>query len=411
MVKLIHTADLHLDSPLNSLALRDEELRQKVRAATRKSLEKIVDLALEHDVAAVLISGDLFDREERSATTAAFLTIQLDRLKQAGIKVFCIKGNHDAENPITGEMDFPDNVRVFTGHGGHHELEGSGICIHGVSFSGRSAPDSLIPKFRPPVPGRVNIAMLHTSVSGSPGHDPYAPCSVSDMKSAGFDYWALGHIHKRNVYSEQPWIVMPGMPQGRDVGESGAKSVTLVHIEDGRVSAEELFTSEVEFGEALLDIGGHQDMDDLRAAIRVTLRRHLEQLKSPHGVVRFTLAGRSELSWQILRDSDVLSQFVRQSAEDCGNLWIDKVRFDVSADSDAGSPDATSELAEIMADLRENRHFEDEFLKEADAVFRLLPAAVRRELLSSSDQQARLVEELTNAGCQKLVAKMRASAS
>ncbi len=411
MVKLLHTADLHLDSPLNSLALRDEDLRRRVRAATRESLKTIVDLSLEHEIAAVLISGDLFDRAERSARTAAFLTIQLDRLNQAGIRVFYIKGNHDAENPITGGTNFPANVHLFSGHGGCVELEGADVCIHGVSFSGKSASESLVPKFRPPASGVTNVAMMHTSVSGSSGHDSYAPCSVSDMAAAGFDYWALGHIHKRIVFSERPWIVMPGIPQGRDVGESGMKSATLIHIEEGRISVEELVTSAVEFGEIRIAADGHQDVESLRAAIQDALSRHLGGLRSPHGIVRVTLEGRSGLSWQILRDRDVLSEFIRETAAGTDRLWIDKVKFNVAAERKGGSPDATSELAGIMAEIQADNLLETDFLKEADDVFKLLPSTARSELLSEQDAAARLVRTLTEAGRRRVVANMRASLS
>ena len=107
MIKILHTADVHLDSPLKSLALRDESLRDTVLAATRTAFAHIVETALSEQVSAVLISGDLFDGKERSARTAAFLTAQMERLRTADIRVFYIKGNHDAENPVTGTLICP----------------------------------------------------------------------------------------------------------------------------------------------------------------------------------------------------------------------------------------------------------------------------------------------------------------
>ena len=95
MIKILHTADVHLDSPLKSLVLKDADLQSTVKTATRSAFIKIVDTALVEEVSALLISGDLFDGAERSAKTAAFLTTQLDRLKAAEIPAFYIKGNHD----------------------------------------------------------------------------------------------------------------------------------------------------------------------------------------------------------------------------------------------------------------------------------------------------------------------------
>lgn len=162
MIRILHTADVHLDSPLRSLALRDPELRDRVRTSSRTALTRIVDTALAEEVAALLIAGDLFDGAERSARTAAFLTLQLERLRERGIQAFYIKGNHDAENPLTGELTLPDNVHVFDGRGGKVQLA-EDVWIHGVSFANRHAPESLLPKFPAPVEGAVNIAMLHTS--------------------------------------------------------------------------------------------------------------------------------------------------------------------------------------------------------------------------------------------------------
>src|SRR6056297_2880105 len=122
MFRFVHTADLHLDAPLRSLALKDEDLADLVGNATRRALERIVDLCLEEDVNALLIAGDLYDGDMRSMKTAAFLVTQMERLDEAGIAVFMIRGNHDAESVLTRELDLPANVHVFTGHGGTVEL-------------------------------------------------------------------------------------------------------------------------------------------------------------------------------------------------------------------------------------------------------------------------------------------------
>lgn len=118
LIKILHTADVHLDSPLRSLALRNSDLRDAVAAASRSAFRGLVDFAISEQLSAVLISGDLFDGKERSARTGAFLMAELDRLGDAGIRVFYIKGNHDAENPITGTLDLPAHVHAFDARGG-----------------------------------------------------------------------------------------------------------------------------------------------------------------------------------------------------------------------------------------------------------------------------------------------------
>ena len=75
---------------------------------------------------------------------------------------------------------------------------------------------------------------MHTSLAGTAGHDLYAPCAVHELHEWGFDYWALGHIHVRSEYAGASTVVMPGMPQGRDIGEAGPKTVSLVTVGDDR---------------------------------------------------------------------------------------------------------------------------------------------------------------------------------
>ena len=355
-------------------------------------------------MAALLIAGDLFDGAERSARTAAFLTLQLERLRECGIRVFYIKGNHDAENPLTGELSLPDNVHVFDGRGGKVRLA-DGVWIHGASFANRHAPESLLPKFPPPVEGAVNIAMLHTSLSGAEGHDPYAPCTVNDLAAAGFDYWALGHVHRRQVHSQAPWIVMPGMPQGRDIGEYGPKSVTLLTIAE-TIGIEEVPTSVVEFLEVRIDATETESDDALRDLLKRILRDTARTLASDSGVIRLVLAGSTSRRWQILRDQDVWTESAAQYARETGNLWLDKVVFDLS-DSAPRGHSATDELAEIMETIREEPGFAQTCRAELEDILKELPPQRRAELLPDEAAMERLAQRLAATGAQRILARMK----
>jgi len=406
MIKILHTADIHLDSPLRSLALRDAELRDRVQTATRAALTRIVDTALSEGVAALLIAGDLFDGAERSARTAAFLTGQLDRLRASGIRAFYIKGNHDAENPLTGELGLPDNVHAFDGRGGKVQLADD-IWIHGVSFAGRHASESLLPKFLAPVEGAVNIAMLHTSLAGAEGHDPYAPCSVNDLVASGFDYWALGHVHRRQVHSIKPWVVMPGTPQGRDIGEPGPKSATLLTI-DETIEIEEVPTSVVEFLYLKIDTTEAESEDALRDLLRQRIRETLNALASDSGVVRLSLTGSNPRRWQILRDQDVWAESATQYARETGNLWLDKVVFSLS-DTAAPGLSATDELAEIMETIRQEPGFAEDCRAELKSIFTELPAQRRGELAPDEGAMEKLAQRLAETGAHRMLARMKGS--
>lgn len=407
MIKILHTADVHLDAPLRSLALRDESLREAVQAATRAAFARIIDVALSERVAALLIAGDLFDGRARSARTAAFLAAQLDRLRAAGIPVFYIKGNHDAENPITGALDLPDNVHVFDARGGKVHLA-ENLWIHGVSFADRHAPDSLLPRFPAPVPGAVNIAMLHTSLAGAAGHDTYAPCSVGDLTGMGFDYWALGHVHKRQVHGEAPWVVMPGMPQGRDIGEAGAKSASLLTLTGGRIDVTEVRTSGVEFIAATRDISDADSDDALRAALRDHLRGVADAVSSDAGVVRLTLTGTPTRYWQILRDQDIWAEAVAALARDTGRLWLEKLRLDIDAHGDADhAGSATDELASLMAEIHDEPGFAAAARAEIEEVIGDLPQSVRAALVPDAAAAKALTDRLATAGARRVLARMK----
>ncbi|NOC47322.1 DNA repair exonuclease [Ruegeria sp. HKCCD7559] len=407
-MKILHTADVHLDSPLKSLALRDPELRERVQTASRAAFVRIVDTAIAEEVTALLIAGDLFDGAERSARTAAFLVIQLERLRECGIRVFYIKGNHDAENPVTGELNLPDNVHVFDGRGGKVQVSPE-VWIHGVSFASRHAPDSLLPKFPGPVDGAVNIAMLHSSLAGAEGHDPYAPCSVGDLVSSGYDYWALGHVHRRQIHSQTPWVVMPGMPQGRDMGETGPKSATLISITD-EITIEELPTSVVEFLEMPVDVKDLETDDALRDLLRRKLRDAADGLASDDAVIRLKLSGRTPRRWQLLRDQDVWMDTVAQYARETGVLWLDRIVFDLSANDEAANS-ATDELAVIMKTIRDQAGFAENYRTELEDVLKEIPPQRRTELLPDEAETNRLVLHLAERGAQRLIAKMKGASS
>lgn len=407
-MKFLHTADIHLDSPLRSLALRDPELRDRVRTASRAALTRIVDIALAEDVTALLIAGDLFDGAERSARTAAFLTLQLERLREHGIRVFYIKGNHDAENPLTGEMNLPDNVHVFDGRGGKVKLADD-VWIHGVSFASRHAPDTLLPKFHAPVEGAVNIAMLHTSLTGAEGHNPYAPCALGDLTAAGFDYWALGHVHRRQVHSQTPWVVMPGTPQGRDIGDPGPKSATLVTIGE-TIETEEVPTSVVEFLQVKIDATDIESDDALRDLLRQTLREVAQGMVSDSAVIRLELTGRTPRRWQVLRDQDVWTDTAAQYARETGTLWLDKIMFGFS-DSAEPSQSATDELAGIMKTIREEPGFAETCRGEIEGILQELPPLRRAELLPDESAMDQLAQRLAVSGAERILARMKGATS
>ncbi|MGX9181808.1 metallophosphoesterase family protein [Mesorhizobium sp. BHbdii] len=352
--RFIHTADIHLDSPLRSLALRNPEVAELVGDASRQAFAAIVDLCLAERVDALVIAGDLYDGDQTSMKTARFLGSQMTRLHQAGVRVYMVRGNHDAMSRITKQLVLPDSVTIFGGRCQSVIQSGAGpdVAFHGLSFASPKAAESLLPKYAGPQEGAANIGIMHTSLAGSPGHDVYAPCSVADLHCHGFDYWALGHIHVRQVYLGASTLVMPGIPQGRDINEAGEKSVTLVTIRDDRsVEIEERLTSVAQFERVIIDLTGALEWSEAVDRIRAGLEQSREVTRSRYLVARLGLIGTSALSWSLMRDRDLAVAEAEQAAEQVGDTWVEKLELDLSAPyaGDLASvADPTLELAESM---------------------------------------------------------------
>jgi DNA repair protein SbcD/Mre11 len=415
--RFVHTADVHLDSPLATLALRDPELAKLIGGATRKAFVAVIDLCLSEQVDALMIAGDLYDGEQTSMKTARFLADQLRRLDEAGVATFIIRGNHDAESRITRELTLPESAKVFDGRAEAVPL-GAGaleIVVHGVSFAHKHAPESLLPKFRPPVPGSVNIGIMHTSLGGSPAHGLYAPCALSDLHGAGFDYWALGHIHQRFEERGRAAIVMPGNPQGRDINEAGPKMATLVAISDDRkITIEERLTSVAQFERLRIDLAGVDDWRDALKRIEKGLEAARAASPSEHLVARLMLRGATPLAWRLRADADVLAEESRALGAAIGKTWIDKIELDCAApraDESAPSSDPIAELRALMeSQVAQSKAFQDALSEIAEDLRRNLPAGARDGLLGQDPGElAGILRALAREGAEDVLAHLRAA--
>lgn len=412
--RFVHCADLHIDAPLKSLALRNAELAELVASATRKAFVATIDLCLEEKVDALLIAGDLYDGDQTSMKTAGFIAAQLRRLDEAGIRTFGIRGNHDAESRITNELVFPDSVTFFKSSAaaiplpsqpGHRD-----VVIHGISFPKPHAPESLLPKFKPPVDGAINIALLHTSLAGAEGHDRYAPCSVADLAAAGFDYWALGHVHKRQVHLDRPAIIMPGIPQGRDINESGAKSVSLVTIAaDGTIAIAEHRTSTAQFERVSVNLTGIEDWPEAMRIVGRNLAAERDKTASDHLIARVTLTGATSLNWRLRRDGDLLRAEAEQQAAITGNTWIEKISSDCTPQRGAAI-DAAGAVAELSQLISETVLKSDAYRLQATELLSELRGALPRELhkMFGDDEASfeKAVAELSREGAVDVTAHL-----
>jgi DNA repair exonuclease SbcCD nuclease subunit len=166
-MKLLHAADLHLDTPMRGLVDFEDAPVEDLRFATRRALSNLVDMAIEEEIDLVLLAGDIFDGDWTHWNTGVNFV---------------------------------------------------------ASYATAAIVDDLSAGYPAPVPDLINIGLLHTCADGRPGHERYAPCSVSALIDRGYDYWALGHVHGREVLNTDPPIVFPGNLQGGACGRWGRRA-------------------------------------------------------------------------------------------------------------------------------------------------------------------------------------------
>lgn len=265
-MKLLHCADLHIDSPMVGLTRYEGAPVERMRGATRRAVEAMVRVALDEQVDAVLVGGDVFDGRWKDANTGLWWNRQLGHLVEAGIAVYLVHGNHDADSIITRRIKPPPGVHVFgvdaptTVHAPDLPL-----AVHGQSYATAATTADLAAGYPAPVPGVVNVGLLHTSLDGRPGHAPYAPSTPAGLAARGYALWALGHVHTReHLEIDGSHLLFPGNTQARHAGEPGAKSVSIIHTDDERVrSIEPVDVDVVRWARVEIDRGTNTAIDEV----------------------------------------------------------------------------------------------------------------------------------------------------
>jgi len=326
--KFIHAADIHLDSPLRGIERYEGAPVDAIRNATRAALTNLVDLAIETKVGFVLLAGDLYDGDWKDLNTGAFFIREMYRLREARIPVFLIAGNHDACNEMTKTLRLPDNVKFFSSTAPESKfIDDLDVVVHGQSFGGRRVAENLSARYPEAIPGFFNIGLLHTSAMGFPEHDPYAPCSVDELRAKGYQYWALGHVHQRTVLSNDPPILFPGNIQGRHIRETGVKGCTLVHVENGEVTVcEECPLDVLRWLDVNVDATEAATPEEVVDRLPESLFNHLQIHESVFLAVRLHLVGTTDADTALRSDPVRWITELRLKAGSVGEnrVWIEK---------------------------------------------------------------------------------------
>ena len=359
MFKFLHAADIHLDSPLKQLANYEGAPVEACRLATRHALENLVRLAIDEKVNFVVIVGDLTDGDWRDYQSALFFGNQMLRLRDSGIKVYLIRGNHDAASKMTRELRLPENA-VFLSDKKPETvvIDDLGVAIHGQGYASQNVTENLTGNYPKPVSGLFNLGLLHTCAEVKDGsHERYAPCTVDDLKRISYQYWALGHIHKREVlHPGEPFIAFSGNIQGRHARETGEKGCLLVTVDDAhQVTVEPRWLHVMRWEVHSLDVAGAADVDDVLERFRNSLGQSLQEMDESNFALRIELTGPCPAHNTIAARTNSFLNEIRQAATDIGDgrLWVEKVIVNTKAQLTRADLDAEGPLAELDQLIKE----------------------------------------------------------
>lgn len=370
-----------------------------LRTATRDAFENLVNLALRERVDVLLLAGDIFDGPWRDYSTGLFFTTELSRLRETGTQVLLVRGNHDAENRMfKHQLRYPDNVHEMRSDEPETvPFEQLGLAVHGQSFATRDVTEDLALNYPAATPGLFNVGMLHTSCDGRPGHATYAPTRIETLISRGYDYWALGHVHAREVLSEKPWIVYPGNLQARHVREPGEKGATLIRVEGTKiVRVEHVPLDVLRFQEVFVDSKSETLIDAIdEAALR--LEAPVVEAEGRTLAVRVHIRGSRELVAQMFAGHERAVAELRRAAHERFGEGIYVERLVASAAERPVVAEASLAELSVLDGLALSEDVAKECEKALEALRRKLPARLVEGSealeLTGPDALAKLLDE------------------
>jgi len=384
-MKFIHTADIHLDSPLVGLAAYKDAPVDLLRTVTRDAFTRLVDAAIEEAVDFMVIAGDLYDGTWKDYNTGHFFCREMGRLNKVGIPVYLLFGNHDAESEMTKKLTLPANVHTFDARKANtFRIEALKLALHGRSYKEAATFENLVSGYPAPVAGWLNIGVLHTALGGYAEHANYAPCSLAELNAKGYDYWALGHVHEHAILQKSPWVVFPGNLQGRHIRETGARGAVLVTADEtGIQTVERLLVDTLRWHVVEVDASQAGTLQEVVRSVGQAFERLLaETPESIYLSVRVCIKGKTAVHGELfglesqLRE-DILGQAAGQGTD---RLWVEKVRLETQPDVDAVDlatrSDAIADLQKFLDEAPEDAVLLESLLQDLRPLLDRMPLDV-----------------------------------
>ncbi|WP_298832192.1 DNA repair exonuclease [uncultured Planococcus sp.] len=330
-IRFIHTADLHLGSPFVGMKGLRKEQWKKLKDSTLDAFDRLIQHALKEKPDFVLIVGDIYDGEDRSIRAQARFQQGMQQLAEQKIPVIISYGNHDHLSGNWTRFNLPENVHTFDDSVSQFNLEtaGGSVIFTGFSYGKRHVSESMVEHYPQATDtDSYQIGMLHGSLEGDSTHAVYAPFKKEQLLSKHYDYWALGHIHKRQELHREPSIIYPGNIQGRHRKESGVKGFYDVTLSKRDTALEFIPTSVVQFEQVAIPVKGLLHMNELIDACRQELSLLGEAAGTAIVDIVFTELDRE--SFQLLAEipESELLETLQESMDALDYfIWIQGIQF------------------------------------------------------------------------------------
>ncbi|EAC2499274.1 exonuclease SbcCD subunit D [Listeria monocytogenes] len=397
-IQFLHMADLHLDSPFIGLSTLPQPLFSAIQESTFQSLERITTVAIKEAVDFVLIAGDIYDSEDQSVRAQARFAKEMKRLEAANIPVFMIHGNHDFIEKHKEKLALPSNVHVFSEQVevmSYKTVTGVSVNIYGFSYNERHIRSSRVGEYKIQGDADFHIALLHGSeVSSSEEHDVYAPFRVQEISKKGFDYWALGHIHKRQLLAESPSIYYPGNIQGRNRKESGEKGASIITLSEASTTIDFIGTSPIIWEEVVITL---PENSEINAFYRETTKL-LESYQGRSHSYFLHIIVKMENKQKI--DTNDWLQMLQEEVEITDNtfVWVHKLTTEITNQSNSQTWYESHLAGEEIKHSFETLQDESAFYQAVEALY--LESGVSRYLddLSEIDRERLLHDALMELG-------------
>ncbi|NLM28373.1 MAG: DNA repair exonuclease [Clostridiaceae bacterium] len=289
-VSFVHCADIHLDASFKGDG--SHSFSSERRKDLKKTFEAIINIVLEKDADFLLISGDLYEHDYASKSTINWLNEQFSKLGDKPVVI--VTGNHDpyVKNAWYRIYPWRENVRILTTASPEFMDNTRNVYFYGIGFD--TFRQERLPDIKPPSISteKINICLFHGTLDMDFTGNPYNPVSSEELHRLGFDYYALGHFHRKNESLAEAGMIYPGSPEPLGFDEQGEHGVYFVSIskENGKAETRYHFIQiqQRKYVEYNLDAGGIQSEEELIKRAELLL----SSSNAERDIVKINLSGR-----------------------------------------------------------------------------------------------------------------------